>query len=116
MQIQSQILNKIQNLHYGFGTKETPVPAAFESCWTHRPKHHQIHGTRVVEVRKPLEELGDCDALWTREKNLPLAIATADCVPILLANPTGTCIAAVHAGWRGTYAHILRSLWEKLTQ
>ncbi len=41
------------------------------------------------------------DAAVTRDTSLPLAIMTADCLPILLCDKQGTEIAAIHAGWRG---------------
>jgi len=46
------------------------------------------------------------DALITREKRILLAIQTADCVPILLADTKHHAVAAVHAGWRGTVRRI----------
>jgi len=46
------------------------------------------------------------DILLSDQTDTPLAVRTADCLPILLAEPqTGIC-AAVHAGWRGTAAGI----------
>jgi polyphenol oxidase len=47
------------------------------------------------------------DAAITNRPGLLLAVQTADCVPILLADPKKRAIAAVHAGWRGTLARIL---------
>lgn len=46
------------------------------------------------------------DALITREKDVLLAIQTADCIPILLADTKRKAIAAIHAGWRGTLQRI----------
>ena len=46
------------------------------------------------------------DALITRARGLLLAIQTADCIPILLADPKHRAVAAVHAGWRGTLKRI----------
>lgn len=43
----------------------------------------------------------DCDALVTRESNVPLLILVADCAPILLVDPVQRACAVVHAGWRG---------------
>src|SRR6202021_707203 len=46
------------------------------------------------------------DALITREPGVLLVVQTADCVPILLADPKSRAIAAIHAGWRGTVRRI----------
>lgn len=50
---------------------------------------------------------GDGDALITNRTGLPVSVRTADCYPILLADERNRAVAAVHAGWRGTAAHIL---------
>ena len=47
------------------------------------------------------------DALVTRTPGLLLAVQTADCVPILLADGRNRAVGAVHAGWRGTLARIV---------
>lgn len=67
---------------------------------------HQVHGThchQVTAVSEPVE----ADAMWTTEPNVALAIMTADCLPILLADKNETVIAAIHAGWRGVLAGII---------
>ncbi|NLL45450.1 MAG: peptidoglycan editing factor PgeF [Clostridiales bacterium] len=48
----------------------------------------------------------EADGLITCEKGLPLVIFIADCIPILLYDPTIPAIGAVHAGWRGTVLDI----------
>jgi YfiH family protein len=48
------------------------------------------------------------DALITNKPELLLAVQTADCVPILLADPKQQAVAAIHAGWRGTLARIVQ--------
>jgi len=47
-----------------------------------------------------------CDAMMTRLRGLLLAIQTADCLPILIADPEAQVMAAIHAGWRGTASRI----------
>lgn len=47
------------------------------------------------------------DALVTNQPNLLLAILTADCIPVLLADTRRRVVAAFHAGWRGTLARIV---------
>lgn len=60
----------------------------------------QIHGVEVV-----VAEHAGCkpraDACISRAKNAVCAIMTADCLPVLLCDQTGTVVAAAHAGWRG---------------
>lgn len=63
----------------------------------------QVHSATVVEAQPGLNGRGD--ALTTAARGLALCVATADCVPVLLA--AGDEIAAVHAGWRGLAGHIL---------
>jgi hypothetical protein len=46
------------------------------------------------------------DALFTCERGVLLAVRTADCVPILLADTKRRAVAAVHAGWRGTLLRV----------
>jgi YfiH family protein len=58
----------------------------------------QVHGDAVSRVEVP-GHTADCDALFTREPGLALAVSAADCVPILFDAPGA--VAACHAGWRG---------------
>jgi len=47
------------------------------------------------------------DILISQSPNCPIAIRTADCLPILLADPIEKIVAAVHAGWRGTAKRVV---------
>ena len=47
------------------------------------------------------------DAIITNQKNLPIAVLTADCVPILICDYKKKMIAAIHAGWKGAYKGII---------
>lgn len=69
----------------------------------------QVHDTRIVHVTPDTktEELLETDALITTEKEICIAVMSADCVPILLYDKRNQVIAAVHSGWRGTVAKIL---------
>ena len=51
-------------------------------------------------------DIRDTDGLITAEKNLPLVIFYADCVPVLLYDRDKKVLACLHAGWRGTVAEI----------
>lgn len=63
----------------------------------------QVHGAAISWVGDGKLE---ADALVTTEPGVIVAVRVADCVPILLEGPG--VVAAVHAGWRGTAADIVR--------
>lgn len=75
----------------------------------------QVHGDRVLLVGRgevgPEEE---ADALHAVEPGLAVSVKTADCVPILLYEADSGEAVAVHAGWRGTRAAIVRRAVESL--
>lgn len=59
---------------------------------------NQVHGDRVAVVDGPRAAPDDTDALVTMTARLALAVVTADCVPVLLADARAGVAAAVHAG------------------
>jgi polyphenol oxidase len=60
---------------------------------------NQVHGDHVEVVDRPCTTaVEDTDALVTRTPRLALAVVTADCVPVLLADARAGVVAAVHAG------------------
>lgn len=84
----------------------------------------QVHDVQVAVVDKeflalPTEEQGvrleGVDALLSPLAGCCLAISTADCVPILLYDTRARIVAAIHAGWRGTVAHILSQVLRRMT-
>ena len=58
----------------------------------------------------------DCDALITNIPGIVLNILTADCVPILLYDKEKDVVAAIHAGWKGTQAHIALKTVQKMQE
>lgn len=58
----------------------------------------QVHGKRVVQATAP-GRLGEADAIFTVRHALPIAVATADCVPVIIEG--NDFAAVIHAGWRG---------------
>ncbi len=76
---------------------------------------NQVHGDRVEVVDEPRPTaVDDTDALVTRTPRLALAVITADCVPVLLADARSGVVAAVHAGrvgaQRGVVARTLEAM------
>lgn len=96
--IVSEILS-VPGIEHGFGTRHTPYNQDLAATLK------QIHSNRVWIADRP-GVAGEGDALVTATPGVPLAIRTADCLPILLADPENLVIAAVHAGWRGTVERI----------
>jgi len=63
---------------------------------------NQVHGISVQAIKDYVyEPIEDTDALFTSSNKVSLAIMSADCLPIAIANSEGTKIALIHAGWRG---------------
>jgi len=67
----------------------------------------QVHGDKISEVKID-GNCGESDSLITTQKNLGLAISSADCPAIFIYDPVQKVIAAVHSGWRGTEKKILK--------
>jgi YfiH family protein len=70
---------------------------------------HQIHSADVVTVDAPLSSPVRADGLVSRTPGLALAVLTADCQPVLMADAEAGVIGAAHAGWRGALLGILEN-------
>jgi len=74
---------------------------------------HQIHSDKYVFIDKNFKFLKKkikADAIITDQKKLPIAVLTADCVPILLFDREKKIIAAIHAGWKGAFKEIVKKV------
>ena len=69
---------------------------------------YQIHSPEVVVAKTPwpMQARPRADAIVTRTPGLAIGVSTADCGPILLADPVARVIGAAHAGWRGALAGV----------
>ena len=72
---------------------------------THSQKYIYINNSNKIKSKRV-----KADAIITNQKKLPIAILTADCVPILIYDDTLKIIAAIHAGWRGAYKGIINNV------
>jgi purine-nucleoside/S-methyl-5'-thioadenosine phosphorylase / adenosine deaminase len=72
---------------------------------------YQEHGTTAFEVSRPpsRDALPHADAVVSVTPGLVIGVLTADCAPILLADPEAGVVAAAHAGWRGAFNGIVDS-------
>lgn len=71
---------------------------------------YQEHGATALFVDKPVTgDLPKADAIVASTPGLVIAVLTADCAPVLLADPKAGIVAAAHAGWRGAVGGILES-------
>ena len=77
----------------------------------------QVHGPIVITVDQPWAAGAGPrgDAMVTRQPGIALGIITADCAPVLLADPATGVIGAVHAGWRGAVAGVLEATIAAMT-
>jgi polyphenol oxidase len=67
---------------------------------------HSVERCFIESAKQAQAAIPDCDAMTSRAKNLLLAIQTADCLPVLIADTRTGAVAAIHAGWRGTAGRI----------
>jgi polyphenol oxidase len=97
--IQSAALTRFAWVEHQFGTRDqAPAQDATASLT-------QVHSALVINVSLNVSAsgcAGEGDALIANRPGVALSIRTADCFPILLADPDHRAVAAIHAGWRGT--------------
>lgn len=71
---------------------------------------YQVHSARVAEVDKLWTgDRPEIDGMVSRTQGVSLGILTADCVPVLFADPDAGIVGAAHAGWRGAVTGVLQA-------
>ncbi len=75
----------------------------------------QLHSDTIHRLDAAPAKRLEGDALLTNVPGLLLVIRTADCLPVLLYDPSGPAVAAVHCGWRGTEKRILEKAVKTMT-
>jgi YfiH family protein len=78
------------------GSRETPLITA-----------RQVHSNVSVVANDSGLAGCEADGLMTSQTGVQLGILTADCIPVLVADPVKRAVAAFHAGWRGTVQRIV---------
>jgi hypothetical protein len=108
------------SLNGGIGSRDEPDKvtenrARMAACLGVRSEHlltaYQIHSPEVAIIDRPwsLQERPRADALVTKEPRLAIAVTTADCGPVLLADGQAAIIGVAHAGWRGAAHGVLEA-------
>jgi hypothetical protein len=69
---------------------------------------NQVHGRRCVAAEGGVAGT-EADASFARSIGQVCAVLTADCLPVLFCDETGTVVAAAHAGWRGLLGGVIES-------
>jgi polyphenol oxidase len=78
---------------------------------------YQVHSADALMVDKPFgAQRPQVDALVTRCPSIATTILTADCAPILFADPSARIVAAAHAGWKGAVGGIIEATLEKMVK
>lgn len=97
------------NFGHNIGDDENAVSTNMERLIHHANLKTEPHQAKQVHGIEHLNCSGsggmhnhEADILITSESNIPIAVRTADCLPVLLADPVAKVVTAVHAGWRGT--------------
>ena len=115
--IQLENLWALSEVRHGFATRRgrledvVPGPVA---------RLKQVHGVDAVTLppepadrapflRNEVDRRPRADALITDVPGATVAVAVADCLPLLIADPNAGVIAAVHAGWRGLAAGVIEN-------
>jgi YfiH family protein len=106
--IRSASFSRIPGLIHGFGARHSEGWPGWPSATV-----KQIHSDRVILATAPGNS-GEADGLVTDRAGFVLAVRTADCVPILIADPQHHAVAAVHAGWRGAARRIAMRAVEEM--
>jgi YfiH family protein len=75
----------------------------------------QVHGSGVVTWKKGMSQ-AEGDAIYTFEKDVPIYVYTADCLPLLVLAEGGKNpgVAAIHAGWRGAMKGVVKNTLQTL--
>ena len=107
-----------KSLNCGLGSKDNPsdvkknlqiVKKKIKSTAKNIFLLHQIHGNKFVYIDEKSKFISKpkADAVITNQKNTPIGVLTADCVPILICDKRKNFVAAIHAGWKGAYKDII---------
>ena len=104
--------------HYGEPSDEFGMIKAVEPDFQKMISVKQVHGTDILVLDRHVQ-VGDkfpggWDAILTNQPNLLVTVRSADCVPVLLADPHQRIVGVVHAGWRGAVHGIIPKTLQRM--
>jgi YfiH family protein len=108
--LRSPLLSGLHWLDHGFGTG----PAGDWLDGRPTATLSQVHSDTVVDAAGRIGRLCEGDSIINSVPDSWIAVRTADCVPVILADTRRRVVAAVHSGWRGTAASIIAKTVERL--
>ena len=77
---------------------------------------NQVHSADCLYLTEKPSENPSVDALITNKAGLKLAVKTADCAPVLIADKKAHLVAAIHAGWKGAFQGVIESTVLKMIE
>ena len=115
------------SLNAGLGSRDTPALVRDNRARVARhlgASHedvvtlYQVHGATALTVTAPADRnaLPKADAVVSRTPGLAVGVLTADCTPVLFADPEAKVVAAAHAGWRGAVGGILDATIDEMVR
>ena len=108
---------ELPGILHGFGTRHATLEDYldhFGRCAAIVPRTKQTHSNQVHVLDEDTPSLLEGDAFITSSRERVCFIRTADCVPLLICDPTNRAVGAVHAGWRGLLSNVVGTAIEKM--
>lgn len=117
--VKSEKLSSFDGIVHGFadrniGVNSLAIEKQFNLSKVAQLKQVHSGDVTIVEDAENHDDLTEGDALITNLAGVGIGIRTADCVPILIVDKDRSVIAAVHAGWRGTWSEIVVNTINKI--
>ena len=79
--------------------------------------HYQIHSSKIITISKSnLNDKYNADGMITQDKDIAIAVLTADCCPIFFFDKNASFISCLHAGWKGCYLNIIGVFCNEITK
>lgn len=108
--IQSKLLSRYSSIDHVFlGRSSKRQSSKHADYLTTAASAEQVHGNIIAIASQFAKRYDAVDGLVTNKSGGSLLIRTADCLPVLLFDPSQNLIAAIHAGWKGLHQNILGS-------